>query len=87
MQNKPGRTEAENLMLLYFCQYKNISLYRLEQNIKIDEAEAEVSLLIVVTGSAGMLPERGARYKVKMLWHKQADDWLVYQLNWKRSQV
>ena len=85
MQRKQGRAEAESLMLLYFRQNKNISLYRVEQDIQINEDRADVTLLILVTGSSGLLPERSGRYQVEMLWRKQEGDWLLSRVNWKRS--
>ena len=84
-QRKQGRAQAEQIMLFYFRQNQNISIYRLQQDVQINKDRAEVTLIVMITGSSGLLPERGNRYQVDMLWRKQAGAWLLSNVNWERS--
>ena len=84
-QRKQGRADAERIMLLYFRQNQNISIYRLQQDVKINKDRAEITLIVMVTGSSGLLPERGNRYQVDMLWRKQSGGWLLSNVNWERN--
>ena len=84
-QRKQGRAEAERIMLFYFHQNQNISVYRIQQDVQINKDRAEVTLMVMITGSGGLLPERGSQYQVEMLWRKQDDAWLLANVNWERS--
>jgi len=83
-QRKQGQAEAERLMLFYFQQNPTISIYRMQQEVIINNDRAEVSLLVMLTGSSGLLPERGSRYQVDMLWQKQEGVWRLANANWER---
>ncbi|MCW9024413.1 MAG: hypothetical protein OQK73_06990 [Gammaproteobacteria bacterium] len=86
-QRNQGRTDVERIMLVYFRQNQNISIYTLEEDIQIKEDRAELSLIAVVTGASNFLPERGGKYLVDMLWQKEEGDWLLRRLNWERQEL
>jgi len=71
------------LMLFEFRRNKQIGVYVVDTDVKVDGAWANAVLHVAVTGTGDWLPERARYYRVSMRWHKRDGQWRVRRARWE----
>ena len=81
-QTKTNR-DIRGMMLFYFRQNRNISVYLTDESIRVTGTRADVTINALVTGAENLLPQRAQTYAVRMRWNKQDGDWQLSLLDWE----
>jgi ketosteroid isomerase-like protein len=79
--------EVNQLLRMYSMQHRNIGVTIVGSKTTMDPTfpdRAETIMSVVVTGSAGGLPEDGSVRTVKLAWIKQSGDWRVIRAQWEQ---
>lgn len=87
-QGSMDRREFHRFMLFQINQNRRLQaqffpIYVRESGV--DMASAHFKLL--VTGGAGLLPERGQLFEVETHWQRDGGDWLLHGADWEAVQL
>ena len=82
-QQSKSAKDINRLMLFYFRQNRNITVYLSNEAIKVVGTRAEVTLTALLTGAENLLPQRASSYAVQMRWNKLDGEWLLSRINWE----
>lgn len=80
------RQWAEQTMRGLFLRYRNIRILVFSQSHRLDpgyhdraHSEAEVA----ITGADGLIPDSARRYRVRLEWWLENDQWQLARLDWE----
>jgi hypothetical protein len=85
-QGQQGRLLRKDLFGLVTLQrnrFRDVSIQRLPLSISSDGGNfATANFQVVVTGGAGLLPERGRLLAVASTWTRESGDWQLWRADW-----
>lgn len=81
-----GRMNKASLqarIYFHFRQNPRVTAYISNVDIQLDENLARVSCQLLVTGSQGVLPDKGRLYHIESSWRKEQSVWRVFRSEWE----
>lgn len=87
-QGSMDRREFHRFMLFQINQNRRLQAQFFPIYVReISESEATAQFKLLVTGGAGLLPDRGQLFEVETQWQRDGGDWLLIGANWEAVQL
>jgi len=77
---------VQRMLAGYFLRYKNIGVVVTAISVEPlahDPEQAWSEATVLLTGTEGVVPERGQAYSVRGLWQFRDGEWRLAQLSWE----
>ena len=87
-QGSMDRREFHRFMLFQINQNRRLQAQFFPIYVKeIGEGSAAAYFRLLVTGGAGLLPDRGQLFEVETQWQRDGGDWLLKGADWEAVQL
>jgi len=87
-QGSMDRREFHRFMIFQINQNRRLQGQFFPIYVKeVDENTASAQFKLLVTGGAGLLPDKGQLFEVETQWQRDGSDWLLNEAAWKAVQL
>ena len=87
-QGSMDRREFHRFMIFQINQNRRLQAQFFPIYVKeTDENSASAQFKLLVTGGAGLLPERGQLFEVETHWLREGSEWELITANWEAVQM
>ena len=87
-QGSMDRREFHRFMLFQINQNRRLQAQFFPIYVEeTGENSASAYFRLLVTGGAGLLPDRGQLFEVETHWQRDGSDWLLYGADWEAVQL
>ena len=77
------RKSLQRMLMGFFLRYRDIAVFVTNTTIDIQQIRAQAQSQVVVSGGAGIVPDKARHYQVSSCWKKVSDEWLLSCLEWE----
>jgi hypothetical protein len=78
-----GKQDARRVLAGAYMRNEKITVSAVVTEIRLDGDRASARVKVLVTGGAGLLPERGQTWDFDSVWRRESGRWKVFNAEWR----